>query len=123
FVVFLCLNFRLLERVFSRGIAWIATAFFIVGPPSLVLWTMSGSAEMVMTLLAGVVLLLAVESWKRAPALTASAEASASPPERVARRRKVSICIAAAAFGFGLWVQQYIIVYVVSLAISAAVMT
>ena len=36
FVVFLCLNFRLLERVFSRRIAWTATALFIAGPPSLV---------------------------------------------------------------------------------------
>src|SRR5262245_14918183 len=62
FVVFLCINFKLLERVFSRGIAWVATAFFIVGPPSLVLWTLSGSAEIVMTMLAGAVLLLGVVS-------------------------------------------------------------
>jgi hypothetical protein len=100
FVVFLCLNFRLVERVFSRGIAWTATAFFIVGPPSLVLWTLSGSAEIVMTLLAGVVLLLAVDSW---------------------RRTGSGLVLAAAAFGFGLWVQQYIIFYVVSLAITAAI--
>ena len=104
FVVFLCMNFRLLERVFSRGIAWIATAFFIVGPPSLVLWTLSGSAEIVMTMLAGVALLLAVESWRRAPALKGPAY------------------IAAFAFGVGLWVQQYILYYVVSLAITAAIM-
>src|SRR5258708_1352844 len=55
FVVFLCLNFRLLERAFSRGIAWTATAFLISGPPSLVLWTLSGSAEIVMTFIAGTV--------------------------------------------------------------------
>src|SRR5499427_3434355 len=65
FAVFLCLNFKLVERVFSRSIAWMATAFFIVGPPSLVLWTLSGSAEIVMTMLAGAVLLLGVVSWQR----------------------------------------------------------
>ena len=95
FVVFLCLNFRLLERVFSRGIAWTATAFFIIGPPSLVLWTLSGSAEIVLTMLLGAVLLLAVD--KRKP------------------------LVAAAALGAGLWIQQYILFYLVSLAITAAV--
>src|SRR5215475_3794302 len=66
FVVFLCVNFRLLERVCSRRVAWIATAFFVAGPPSLVLWTLSGSAEVVMTLLTGAVLLLAIEKWRQA---------------------------------------------------------
>src|SRR5712675_2638268 len=89
FVVFLCLNFRLLEQVFSRRIAWIATAFFIAGPPSLVLWTLSGSAEIVMTLLAGTCLLLAVEHWRRAPAL------------------KRPAYVAAFALGAGLWIQPY----------------
>ena len=96
FVVFLCLNFRLLERVFSRGIAWTSTALFIIGPPSLVLWTLSGSAEIVMTMLVGAVLLLAVD--KRSP------------------------LVAATALGVGLWIQQYILFYVVSLAITAAVL-
>ena len=102
FVAFLCLNFRLLERVFSRGIAWTATALFIVGPPSLVLWTLSGSAEIVWTMLVGAVLLLAIESWRR----TGSERA---------------LLAAAAALGFGLWIQQYVIYYVVSLALTAAI--
>jgi hypothetical protein len=97
FVVFLCVNFRLLDRVFSRRVAWTATAFFIVGPPSLVLWTLSGSAEMVMTFLAGAILLLAAAS----------------------RRWTV----AAAALGAGLWIHQYILYYVVSLVIAAAFVT
>ena len=97
FVAFLWLNFRLLERVCSRGVAWIATAFFILGPPSLVLWTLSGSAEVVMTWLAGVVLLLALESS--------------------------SWLVAAAALGLGLWVQQYILYYVATLAVTAAIVT
>src|SRR5689334_22428223 len=51
FVVFLSLSFSLRGRVCSRRIAWIATALFIAGPPVLVQWTLSGSAEVVMTLL------------------------------------------------------------------------
>jgi hypothetical protein len=104
FVVFLCLNFRLVERVCSRSVAWIATAFFIAGPPSLVLWTLSGSAEIVMTLVCGAVLLLAVDEWRR----------SAS--------RRASV-VAGLALGVGLWVQQYILFYVVALGFTAALAT
>jgi hypothetical protein len=104
FVVFLCLNFRLVERVCSRSIAWIATAFFIAGPPSLVLWTLSGSAEIVMTLLAGVVLLTAVEWWRWSSSSGA-------------------LLLAGAALGFGLWIQQYILFYVVSLLVTVAITT
>ena len=111
FVVFLCLNFRLLERVFSRGIAWTATALFIIGPPSLVLWTLSGSAEVVMTMLAGAVLLLAVDAWRRQ---------NVSPPATL--KGSPCVLVAAAALGAGLWIQQYILFYVVSLAITAAVL-
>ena len=106
FVVFLCLNFRLLERVFSRGIAWTATAFFIIGPPSLVLWTLSGSAEIVWTMLVGAVLLLAVDAWRRSET-----------------RGSRYMLIAAAALGFGLWIQQYVLYYVVSLVLTAAIVT
>lgn len=101
FVVFLCVNFRLVERVLTPRIAWIATAFFIAGPPSLVLWTLSGSAEIVMTLLAGAVLLFAFDIWRT----TGSQRALAA---------------AAAALGAGLWIQQYILYYVVALAVTAA---
>ena len=105
FVVFLCVNFRLLERVLSRGVAWMATAFFIAGPPSLVLWTLSGSAEIVMTMLVGSVLLLAV----------LPAPLKGSPCK--------AAYVAAFALGVGLWIQQYILYYVVSLLIAAAVVT
>jgi hypothetical protein len=100
FIVFLCLNFRLVERVCSRRIAWIATALFIVGPPALVNWTLSGSAEIVMTLLCGVVLLLAIDWWRRT-------------------RSRGALVLAGAALGAGLWIQQYILYYVVALAITA----
>jgi hypothetical protein len=104
FVVFVFLNFRLVERACSRRVAWIATAFFIAGPPSLVLWTLSGSAEIVMTLLAGVVLLTAVNWWRRSSSSRA-------------------LLLAGAALGFGLWIQQYILFYVVSLLVTVAITT
>jgi len=107
FVVFLCLNFALLDRVFSRRIAWIATAFLIAGPPSLVMWSLSGSAEIVMTLAAGTVLLIAISKW------LASDLTSTSP----------YLLIAAGATGFGLWVQQYVVYYVASLIVTMAIVT
>jgi hypothetical protein len=108
--VFLCLNFRLLERMFSPRIAWIATAFFIAGPPSLVLWTLSGSAEIVMTLLAGSVLLLAVESATR--------NGSGSAPATLKGSLYIACLVACAAIGFGLWIHQYILYYVVAVAVA-----
>jgi hypothetical protein len=107
FVVFLCLNFALLRRLLSRRVAWMATAFLIAGPPSLVLWSLSASAEIVMTLVAGTILLLAIEKWLRG---TTSV-------------RSPSLAIAAAATGFGLWVQQYILYYIASLVVAAAIVT
>jgi 4-amino-4-deoxy-L-arabinose transferase-like glycosyltransferase len=103
FVVFVCLNFRLLERLWSRRLAWIATAFFIVGPPSLVLWTLSGSAEIVTTWIAGVALMFAAGCWYRT-------------------RSPLALFAAFAAIGAGLWIQQYILYYVVpiTLVITAA---
>jgi len=106
FIVFLCLNFWLVGRLCSRRVAWLATALFIAGPPTLVLWTLSGSAEVVITLLCGSVLLLAVERWRRSP----------SPGNPL-------LLVAGAAVGFGLWIQQYILFYVAALAITAALET
>src|SRR6266511_1489837 len=100
FVLFVCLQFVLIETLFSRWIAWLSTAFVILGPPSLVLWSLSGNAEVVMTLVAGAAAVLALESWKRS-------------------RSVAALSTAAAAIGFGLWVQQYMIYYVVALAIVA----
>jgi hypothetical protein len=109
FVLFVCLNFVLLDRVFSRRVAWLATAFLIVGPPSLVMWTLSGSAEIVMTLLAGVVLLIAIERWR-----SVSGDGTFTSPY---------VPVAAAALGFGLWVQQYILYYVASLVVTVAIVS
>ena len=103
FVMFLWVNFRLVERVVSRAVAWMSTAFLIAGPPSLVFWSLSGSAEIVMTLLVGAVLLLAT-----------TATFNGSP------RMKY---VVAFALAIGLWIQQFILYYVVSIAVTAALVT
>jgi hypothetical protein len=99
FALFVCLQFVLVERLFSRAIAWMATAFLIVGPPSLVLWSLSGSAEVVMTMLAGTIMCLGIDIWRR----TGS---------------RGALMAACAAAGFGLWVQQFILYYWIALALA-----
>ena len=101
FVLFVCLQFVVLEELFSTRIAWMASALLILGPPSLVLWTLSANAEVVMTFLAGAVMGLALVRFER----TSS---------------RVFVAIAAAAAGFGLWVHQYIVYTLVALVICLA---
>ncbi len=102
FILFLWMNFRLLQRVSSQAIGWTATAFLIAGPPSLVLWTLSGSAEVVLTLLVGTLFLLAIVSWSET-------------------RSTLALLVASAALGFGLWIQQFILYYVATLLITALI--
>ena len=99
FAAFACVQFVLTDRLFSRGVAWLSTAFLLVCPPAFVLWSLSANAEIVMTLLAGTVLCLGVDVWRR----TGS---------------RAALMSAAAAAGFGLWVQQFIIYYLVALALA-----
>src|SRR5436189_4510422 len=60
FALFVCLQYVLVERLFSRAIAWMATAFLILSPPSVVLWSLSANAEIVMTMLSGTVMCLGI---------------------------------------------------------------
>src|SRR3954463_5400283 len=70
FAIYACLNFRLLSRLFSQRIAWIATGFLIAGPPSLVFWTLSASAEIVMSFIAGTMFCLGLEAFRRSGSRT-----------------------------------------------------
>ena len=99
FALFVCLQYLLVERLFSRGIAWMSTAFLILCPPSLVLWSLSANAEVVMTLLAGTVMCLGIDIWRR----TGS---------------RGALMTACAAGGFGLWVHQYIVYYWIALGLA-----
>ena len=104
FVAFVCLNFWLLTRLFTRRISLIATALVIVCPPSFTLWSLSGSAEIVMSLISGTVLCLGIDLWRRSGS-------------------RAGLVAASAALGFGLWVQQYILYYVLALAVAAIDLT
>ncbi|MES1255970.1 MAG: hypothetical protein ABUS56_10205 [Acidobacteriota bacterium] len=97
FAAFAVAQFVLVERLFSRRIAWIATALLAASPPALVLWSLSASAEVVFTMLAGTVLCLGVDVWRRTGA-------------------RWALCLACASLGFGLWVQQFIVYYIVGIA-------
>ena len=99
FALFVCLQFVLVERLFSRSIAWMATAFLIVCPPALVLWSLSANAEIVMTLLAGTVMCLGIDIWRR-------------------NGSRMAFAMACAAAGFGWWVHQYIVYYWIALAFA-----
>jgi hypothetical protein len=103
FVIFGCLQFLLIRMLFSARVAWMTTAFVVFGPPSLVLWSLSANGEVVMTFVAGALMGLALVHWQRS-------------------RSPVALATAAAAVGFGLWVQQYILYYVVALAIVGVLM-
>lgn len=100
FAVYACLNFRLIAAYFSRRVAWFTTVFLVAGPPSLILWSLSGSAEIVMTLIAGTSLLLGFSAWRRAGS-------------------RAGLTVAAASLGFGLWIQQYILYYCAAIAVTS----
>jgi hypothetical protein len=97
FTAFVACYFVLIDELLSRRVAWLASLFLIGCPPVLVYWSLSGSAEIAITLLTGTVLMLASARWKRTRALGA-------------------LAVACGAVGFGLWVQQFIVYYLVALA-------
>jgi hypothetical protein len=102
FALFVALQFLLIKRLFSARIAWLAAALTIGSTPAAVLWSLSASAEIVWTLLAGAVFGLALERWRGSGSTTA-------------------IAVAAVAVGFALWVQQYIVYYLVALVVTMAI--
>jgi hypothetical protein len=99
FALYACLNFWLLDELFSRRVAWLGALFVIAGPPALVFWSLSGSAEIVMTFIAGTSLLLGVAAWRRDGS-------------------RAGLVGAAMSLGFGLWVQQYILYYAAAVVIT-----
>jgi hypothetical protein len=98
FAAFVACYFVLIDELFSRRVAWLASSFLILCPPVLVYWSLNGSAEISITLLAGTVLMLAAERWKET-------------------RARGALAVACGALGFGLWVQQFIVYYLVALAL------
>jgi len=100
FAAFVGVQFVLISRLFSSPVAWLTSLFTIIGPPSLVYWSLVGVAEISVTLLAGTAALLAADAWRRT-------------------RSPRPLALFALAIGFGLWVQQYMVYYLVALAVAA----
>jgi hypothetical protein len=104
FAAFGCVQFALVARLHSRRVAWLSVLLLAAAPPVLVQWSLSGNAEFAIVMLSGAVLLLAWDRWRH----TGSERA---------------LAIAAFAFGFGLWVQQFILYYAIALAATELLAT
>lgn len=101
FAVYVAINFMLLDRVVSRWAAVCASLLLIAAPPALVFWTLDASAEYVIIMLLGTVLLMLVETAK-------------SREQRAQSRWLFSVGL---IVGLGLWVHQLFIVYLIPIAI------
>ena len=102
FAAYVAVNFILLDRLLSRWAALSASLLLIAAPPSLVLWSLSASADYVIVMLLGTALLILVERAK-------SREQRAKPGWLF----RISLIV-----GLGLWVHQLFIVYVIPLGIA-----
>jgi 4-amino-4-deoxy-L-arabinose transferase-like glycosyltransferase len=99
FAIYVALNFILLEKLASRGVAACASLLLIAAPPALVFWSLAASAEYVIIMLAGTALLLVTARAKNGEQTTTRA----------------SLFVSGLLIGFGLWVHQLFIVYLVPL--------
>jgi len=101
FVAFVCTLFVTVETMVSRRTAWIAALLLLAVPPAAVQWSLSGNAELVIVMLAGSLVLLGWHHWRTS-------------------RSVRWLGVAAGATGFGLWVQQFIIYYLVAIVVVEA---
>lgn len=111
FAAFVALNFVLLDRIASRWVAAAASLLLIASPPALVFWSLDASAEYVLIMLLGTVLLLLV----RINADTATAPGNKEDARPGTRLLAIGIVV-----GAGLWVHQLFVVYLIPLAILLA---
>jgi hypothetical protein len=91
FAAYVALNFTLLDIIASRWLAVASSLLLIFSPPALVFWSLAGSAEYIVIMLLGTMLVL----------LCLRAE-DASPAERAA----IGVIV-----GLGLWVHQLFVAY------------
>ena len=103
YAAFVALNFILLDKIASRWIAAAASLLLIASPPALVFWSLDASAEYVLIMLLGTMLLLTVGVTPHT--------------ETYRKRRLLAIGI---IIGTGLWVHQLFVVYLIPLAILLA---
>jgi hypothetical protein len=112
FAAFVALNFMLLDKIASRWMAVSASLLLALAPPSFVLWTLSASAEYVLIMLLGTILLLVCLQLEDPQGL------GAVEPHR--RRLMAALGFTA---GLGLWVHQLFVVYLFPVALILTLRT
>jgi hypothetical protein len=104
FAAYVALNFVLLDRWATRWVAVCASLLLIVSPPALVFWSLDASAEYVLIMLLGTLLLL----------LCSRSHATHEP------KATYATFAIGMVVGLALWVHQLFVVYLVPLALIRA---
>ncbi len=107
FAAYVALNFVVLDKVASRWLAIAASLLLIFAPPALVFWSLDASAEYIVIMLLGTLLLLLCLRLEEAR------RAHGSGP-RAGNRLLVALGL---TVGLGLWVHQLFAVYVLPIAL------
>jgi hypothetical protein len=110
FALYVALNFILLDRIASRWIAIAGSLLLVFAPPAFVLWSLSASAEYVLVMLLGTILLLLCLRLEG----TGRAETNRSKTDGAtggAHRAKGVLFGIGLVAGLGLWVHQLFVVY------------
>ncbi len=113
FAAYVAVNFVLLDRILSRWVAVAASLLLIFCPPPLVLWSLSASAEYVLIMLLGTILLLLclrVEQAGGAEGRARSTDANVLGG--------IGVIV-----GLGLWVHQLFVAYLFPVALILTLQT
>lgn len=129
FAAYVALNFIVLDKVASRSLAIAASLLLIFAPPALVFWSLDASAEYIVIMLLGTMLLflclrleesaraksnrLRLPPFRQATASLAEAR-SAEAEEPGAKGLLLAIGLVC---GLGLWVHQLFVVYLLPVAL------
>jgi hypothetical protein len=109
FAAYVTLNFALLDKITSRWLAIMASLLLVFAPPALVFWSLDASAEYIVIMLLGTILLLLglrLEEVERA--------------KSTAQRVMGLFFAIGLVTGLGLWVHQLFIVYLFPVALIVA---
>jgi hypothetical protein len=110
FAAYVALNFVLLDRLTTRWVATCASLLLIFAPPALVFWSLDASAEYIVIMLLGTVLLLLCLR----PAASVRAEGREHRAE-IPRLLAIGLVV-----GLALWVHQLFVVYLIPLLLIRA---
>jgi 4-amino-4-deoxy-L-arabinose transferase-like glycosyltransferase len=107
FALYVALNFVLLDRLTNRWVATCASLLLIFAPPALVFWSLDASAEYIVIMLLGTMLLLLCLRL-------AAPDRAEGREQRAEKRRLLAIGL---VVGLALWVHQLFVVYLIPLVL------